>query len=89
MKRTASWTKCFPAFSEIEMLNPSEVDGDFVFEVTRSYDGVFEEEFFDVEAIMNENVPEFEVHEGGYELTDEETKTMFQMVLMYKNQETS
>ena len=86
MKRTACWAKCFPAYSEIEMLNPSEVDGDYVFEVTRSYDGVFDEEYFDVEATMEGNVPRFEVHEGGYDLTEEEIRTMTQMVWMYQNQ---
>ena len=86
MKRTASWTKCFPAYSEIEMLNPSEVDGDYVFEVTRSYDGVFDEEYFDVQAIIKDNAPDFEVHEGGYVLTEEKIRTMTQMVWIHQHQ---
>lgn len=88
MKQTTSWLKCFSAFSEIEMVDPSKTDGDLVFEVSRTYDGVFDEEFFDVEVFMVDSKPQIEVHEGGYELTDEERITITQMVHQHLNHST-
>lgn len=81
MRFNTEWKVCFDAVTEFEYVDPKLTDGDIVFEVSRNYEGIFPEEHFDVQVLIDRGSIQFEVHEGGFELRDEEKVAMMSYLI--------
>ena len=81
MRFNTEWKVCFDAVTEFELVDPKLTDGDIVFEVSRNYDGIFPEEHFDVQVYLQIGKIHFEVHEGGFDLKDEEKVAMMSYLI--------